>query len=84
MDPIGEIFFSRVSHSVPFSKKKDPRRGGGPITDENNPIFFPEVDNMITAHEKREADAAAGAAEENGEGEINNDAAKRRKTTRDL
>ena len=31
MDPIGEIFFSRVSHSVPFSKKKDPRRGGGPI-----------------------------------------------------
>ena len=43
-----------------------------------------EVDDMITAHEKREADAAAGAAEENGEGEINNDAAKRRKTTRDL
>ena len=54
------------------------------ITDENNPIFFPEVDGMITAHEKREADAAAGAAEENGEGEINNDAAKRRKNPRDL
>ena len=30
LDPIGEIFFSRVSHSVPFSKKKDPRRGRGP------------------------------------------------------
>ena len=30
MDPISG-FFSRVSRSVPFSKKKDPRRGGGPI-----------------------------------------------------
>ena len=28
LDPIGKFFFSRVSHSVPFSKKKDPRRGG--------------------------------------------------------
>ena len=30
LDPIGKIFFSRVSRSVPFPKKKDPRRGGGP------------------------------------------------------
>ena len=30
LDPISG-FFSRVSRSVPFSKKKDPRRGGGPI-----------------------------------------------------
>ena len=29
LDPISG-FFSRVSRSVPFSKKKDPRRGGGP------------------------------------------------------
>ena len=33
LDPIG-FFFSRVSRSVPFSKKKDPRRGGGPITED--------------------------------------------------
>ena len=32
LDPISG-FFSRVSRSVPFSKKKDPRRGGGPIND---------------------------------------------------
>ena len=32
LGPIGKIFFSRVSRSVPFSKKKDPRRGGGPIS----------------------------------------------------
>ena len=28
LDPIGKVFLSRVSRSVPFSKKKDPRRGG--------------------------------------------------------
>ena len=28
LDPIG-LFFSRVSRSVPFSKKKDPRAGRG-------------------------------------------------------
>ena len=33
LDPIGKIFFSRVSRSVPFFKKKDPRRGGGPMSD---------------------------------------------------
>ena len=32
LDPISGFFFSRVSRSVPFSKKKDPRRGGGPKT----------------------------------------------------
>ena len=38
LDPIGKIFFSRVSRSVPFSKKKDPRRGGGPKKQNTNPI----------------------------------------------
>ena len=50
MDPIGEIFFSRVSHSVPFSKKKDPRRGGGPIRFESiNAVFWNEkVQELIS------------------------------------
>ena len=39
MDPIGKIFFSRVSRSVPFFKKKDPRRGAGVLKNRCDFVF---------------------------------------------